>query len=163
MDININPTPSREQQAEKISSEMQIKLPGEGLPFLVRIVALVTLVGGLGIMESVFSEIVKPASASAGFYVLRIVVGITAFAISYLIVAKSRLAIWLYGLITLISIFVNPAVSLLPAILFGYLLYQKKYFQASIVDGWILKAYKYLSDTNWYLPKDKKTPPQNSL
>lgn len=128
------PKEKLEEKAEEIAGELRISLPASGLPLLLRLIALFTLLGGLSIIGSIFADIVKPPSSTPHFYFIRIIVGILAIIISYEIIKKNRLALWLYAVIVLIGLFINPLVSILPGLVLLYLFFQRSLFKLSIFD-----------------------------
>ena len=123
-----------EKSAEKIAGELKITLPAQGSPLLLRLVALFTLVGGLSILGSLFADIVRPPTSAQHFYLIRIVTGIIAMIISYEIIQKSKLAIWLYGVVVLTGLFINPIVSIFPLAVLIYLFSQRRLFKQSMPD-----------------------------
>ncbi len=129
---------SFEGKAEKIADELKVTLPASGSPLPLRLIALFTLIGGLSIIGSLFADIVKPPSNTPHFYFLRIIVGLLAIFISYEIIEKSKLAIWLYGIIVVVGLFINPIVSILPSLVLMYLIFQRHQFKSSIIDQFLL-------------------------
>src|SRR5690606_16618272 len=102
-------TPDKEEEvAEKISEELNVNLPGQYLPLPIRLIAYFTLIGGLSIVGSLFSDIVRPQGENPIFYVMRIAVGVLAILIAYGILEKKRWAIWLYGVLALVALNFNP-------------------------------------------------------
>jgi len=129
---------SFEGKAEKIADELKVTLPASGSPLPLRLIALFTLIGGLSIIGSLFADIVRPPSNTPHFYFLRIIVGLLAIFISYEIIEKSRLAIWLYGVIVIVGLFINPIVSVLPGLVLVYFIFQRHQFKSSIIDQFLL-------------------------
>ena len=129
---------SFEGKAEKIADELKVTLPASGSPLPLRLIALFTLIGGLSIIGSLFADIVRPPSNTPHFYFVRIIVGLLAVFISYEIIEKSRLAIWLYGIIVVVGLFINPIVSILPGLVPVYLIFQRHQFKSSIIDQFLL-------------------------
>ena len=129
---------SFEGKAEKIADELKVTLPASGSPLPLRLIALFTLIGGLSIIGSLFADIVRPPSNTPHFYFVRIIVGLLAVFISYEIIEKSKLAIWLYGLIVVVGLFINPIVSILPGLVLVYLIFQRHQFKSSIIDQFLL-------------------------
>ncbi len=123
-----------ESKVEKIADDLKVSLPASGSPLLLRLIALFTLIGGLSIIGSLFADIVKPPSNTPHFYFLRIVVGLLAIFISYEIIEKSRLALWLYAVIVVVGIFINPIVTIIPGGVLIFLWLQRSYLKPSIID-----------------------------
>lgn len=123
-----------EQKAEKIAEELKVSLPASGSPLLLRLIALFTLIGGLSIIGSLFADIVRPPSNTPHFYFIRIIIGLLAILISYEIIAKSRLALWLYAVIVIVGLFVNPIVAVLPSAVLLYLILQRHQLRPSRID-----------------------------
>ena len=136
MQENITKDPL-EGRVEKIADELKVSLPASGLPLLFRLIALFTLIGGLSIIGSLFADIVKPPSNTPHFYFLRIIVGLIAIFISYEIIAKSRLALWLYAVVVIVGFFINPIVSILPGLVLTYLVFQRHKLKPSKPDQFL--------------------------
>ena len=110
-----------EKKIEKIARELQVSLPASGLPLLLRLIALFTLIGGLSIIGGIFADIVRPPTSTPHFYFLRVIVGVLAIAISYGIIERKRWALWLYAVVVLVGLFINPLVAILPSLILLYL------------------------------------------
>ena len=130
-----------ETKAEKIAEELKVSLPASGSPLLIRLIALFTLIGGLSIIGSIFADIVRPPSNTPHFYFIRIMVGLIAIIIAYEIIERSKLALWLYAVIVLAGLFINPIVSILPGVVLGYLFIKRSYFKPSVIDHFINKLF----------------------
>ena len=117
-----------EKTAEDVSKDLNVILPIKEGPLLIRLIALFTLIGGLSIMGSLFTDIVRHVPTTLPLYALRVSVGVLAIAVSYGIITKKVWTIWLYGLIVLIGFFRNPLLSILPALVLIYLLNKRNYF-----------------------------------
>ncbi|MBU1000100.1 hypothetical protein KKE78_01720 [Patescibacteria group bacterium] len=123
-----------EETAEKIAQEFRVNLPGENLPLPVRLTAFFTLIGGLSIIGSLFADIVNTGEKTAHVYLIRLIVGLFSLGISYGLIEKKRWAIWLYGFIAVVGLFINPLVALFPAVVVIYLIFKKDLFSPSIFD-----------------------------
>lgn len=126
-----------EGRVEKIADELKVSLPASGSPLIFRLIALFTLIGGLSIIGSLFADIVRPPSNTPHFYFLRIIVGLLTITISYEIIAKSRLALWLYAVVVIIGFFINPIVSVLPGLVLVYLIFQRHKLKPSGPDQFL--------------------------
>jgi hypothetical protein len=106
------------------------------LPTPVKVIALLTSIGGLSITAGSLTDIIQPfAYFSLSFHLLRLVVGVSMLAISYALIKRQRWGVWLYGVIVLISFFVNPPLSLLPLAIVFYLYTQRGWLNPSIIDA----------------------------
>jgi len=139
--------------ADKINKEFQVNLPGKGLETPIRLIAFFTLVGGLSIIGGLFTDIIKPSNEDYLLYVLRIILGVTAIAISYGIVERRSWSIWLYGFLTFIAIISNPFLSFLPAAVAVHLFLKRRIFYPSLPDFILAKALLFLKGII------NKTPP----
>jgi hypothetical protein len=140
------PVPTEESDiADKVSQELQINLPGKFLPAPVRLIAFFTLAGGLSIVGSLFVDIVRPGKVDVFLYFFRILIGILAIGITYGIIERKRWAIWLYGLIAVISLFTNPVLAIVPAVVFIYLFYVRSIFTPSVIDNVITQVYGWVA------------------
>lgn len=119
---------------ERVARELNVELPHTKLPTSLRLIALFTLIGGLSILGSIFADVVRPNSESFGFYMLRLIVGILAVATAYGIEGKKRWALWLYGVIVVVGLFINPFMTILPLCIFIYLYRERKFFAPSALD-----------------------------
>ena len=123
-----------ESEIEKAAEELHVELPAGNLPLPLKVIALFTLIGGLSIIGSIFSDVVRPGQLSVFAYLLRLGVGVLAVAIAYGIVRRHRWALWLYGLIVAVGLFINPVVASLPLAIAVYLYLHRKYLRPSFLD-----------------------------
>lgn len=130
--------PKTEAAIDKAIKEMGVGLPVTNEPLIFKLIALATLAGGLSIVGSTFVDIVRPDSISGFFYILRLAIGVLAIAVAYGIVQKKRWALWLYGLIVLVSLIANPGLAIIPAAILAYLSFHKNRFAPCIFDFLLL-------------------------
>ena len=124
-----------EQQATDIARTLRIDVPSVKLPMAIRLIAALTLIGGLSIIGSLFVDIGRPsASVRSGFYLLRLVTGVIAVAAAYGIIRKERWALWLYSLIALAGLSLNPITALIPGAALLYLYVKREHFTPSAAD-----------------------------
>lgn len=133
-----------EDETQKVSDELKINLPGQGLFLPLRLIALFTLVGGLSIVGSAFANIVDSSATHIGIYILRLITGALALTSAYGIIERKRWALWSYGAIVLIGIYYNPVVTILPAVAFVYMYSQRQRFTMSILDYKLVEVIAYL-------------------
>lgn len=120
--------------ADKINQEFKVNLPGQNLPTPARFIAFFTLIGGFSIIGSLFVDIVRPTSEDLSFFLIRVIAGVVAIATSYGIIEHKRWSIWLYGGFTLLALFSNPFLSLIPLGVVIYLFIKREYFTPSPLD-----------------------------
>ena len=131
---NIEPTKKIEEEVEKVAKELNIELPKTNLPWLVKVISILTLVGGLSVAGGAFADIFNPAEVSFIFYILRLLAGVAFIAVSYGLIKQKRWGIWIYGLAVILGIFINPTLAILPIIIVAYLYTQRNYFEPSVFD-----------------------------
>src|SRR5258706_12434168 len=107
--------------SHKIAKQLEVALPGGNLPIEIKLIALFTLTGGLSIMGGIFGDVIRPTGTHLPTYLVRLVVGVAMIAISYGIVTKKVWSLWLYGLVILIGLFVNPVAAVIPLLAVIYL------------------------------------------
>lgn len=141
-------SPQLEQEknmVEAIAKDLKVNLPNVNLPLLVKLVSLFTLVGGLSILGSAFVDIFNPARIKFITYFLRLLAGLSFIFISYGLVKRQRLAIWLYAALVLISLFVNPVFATLPGLIVIYLFFQRRFFTPSFIDVLFEKSIVFIA------------------
>lgn len=112
---------------DDFSKTLNINLPNESyLP--VKIIAYLTAIGGLSIVGSIFADIVRPMQISLFFYIFRGFVGFLMILVGYGILKRRGWAVWLYGGISFISLFVNSTLAILPICITLYLYMKKDLF-----------------------------------
>jgi hypothetical protein len=143
-----------DQEAEVVAQELNVNLPKVNLPLPIKLIAVFTLIGGLSILGGAFADIFNSNRVNISLYLLRLLGGVSFVGISYGIIKKRRSAVWLYGFLVIIGLFINPLFSFLPAAIVVYLYIKRKHFAPSVFDNLI----------NWLLEKigsnfkDKEKP-----
>lgn len=135
-----------EKEAQEISKTLNIMLPLGSIPLPIKVIALLTYIGGLSIVASVFADIVWPQRVSWFFYFVRMLTGVLMILVGYGLIKKREWSAWLYGAISFIGLFVNPLLAILPIAITFYLYFNRTYFTGgTIVDfrnilrGWVTK------------------------
>lgn len=123
-----------ETVVEEVAEELNVNLPKVNLPLPMKIVALITLIGGLSLIASSFTNIFDSTQIPLKTYLLNLVAGFIFIVISYLLVKRQNLATWLYGLLVVIALFINWPLAVLPLILLVYLIFNRKYLYPSFMD-----------------------------
>ncbi|MEW6617032.1 MAG: hypothetical protein AB1333_01275 [Patescibacteria group bacterium] len=121
-------------EVEELAEELNINLPSVGLPPSIKLIALFTLIGGLSIVGSLFADVVRPNAEGFGFYILRFIVGFLSLGTVHGMARKKRWALWFYGFIVIIGIFINPIISILPLGILIYLYKNRSLFEPSVFD-----------------------------
>lgn len=116
-----------EKKTEEIAEELKIGLPKGRASLILKLISLLTLVGGLSIIGNAFADTVSPG-IDVGFYFLRVITGVIAIGVSYGIAAHKVWAPWLYAVIVITGIIVNLFIAVIPALILAYLFTQWKYF-----------------------------------
>lgn len=122
---------------DRVSKELKIELPGGKSPSVIRLIAFFTLIGGIGIIGSLLTDIIDTESKPFYIYVMRLLVGFIAIAIAYGIIELKSWSIWLYGLIVLVALFINPLVAIFPLVVVIYLVTQRSKFTPFILDFFV--------------------------
>jgi hypothetical protein len=113
---------------KEVAQTLNVVLPMGSIPFFAKIVALLTSAGGFGIMADIFSDIIQPYHVNLYFYFLRLLVGMAMICVGYGILKNKEWTVWVYGTITLVGLFVNPIIAILPLLVTIYLYRQGRYF-----------------------------------
>lgn len=118
----------QEKEFDKLSKTLNIVLPFGHVPLPIKIVAFLTSAGGLSILANIFSDFLHPSNTLIVFYFLRILAGLAMVIVGYGILKKQEWSIWIYGVLSLVSIFINPVLSIVPVTVTVYLISEHKYF-----------------------------------
>lgn len=129
------PKGALEEGVEEAAEELEIHLPHSNLPLPIKVIALFTLIGGLSILGSIFVDIFTPGGVGFFLYIWRIVTGAIAVFIAYGLVHKERWAVWLYGILVVVALFLNFFAALLPAAIVAYLYRERQLFRPSFFDA----------------------------
>ncbi len=125
----------KEKQITDIAQTLQLDIPTGQLPVIIRLIMLFTLIGGLSIIGSLFVDIGRPsASVLVEFYLLRLTIGLIAITAAYCITKKKRWAMWLYALIAVIGVWLNPITAIIPGAVTVYLYTQRQQLTPSPLD-----------------------------
>ncbi len=135
---DLNPKSEVEEGIEEVAKDLKINIPEGSQPLPVKIIALFTLVGGLSVIGSTFSDIFSPSDISLGNYLLRLFAGFVFLLISYGIIRGELWSVWLYFLLVILGFFISSAILLVvPLIIIAYLYTQRKFFRESFFDIWL--------------------------
>lgn len=119
-----------EKELEKFGKALHISLPlGRG-PFSIKLIALLTSLGGLSILASSLADIVSPQIVAFHFYLLRVATGIIMLLVGYGLIKRLEWSAWLYGVMSVIALYINPVLAVLPVAITMYLWYRSEYFTA---------------------------------
>ena len=150
-----NPTEFVEKKLEEVASELEVKLPKGTLPFTLKIITLIMIVGGLSILGSVFTDFVVPKSGGLILHFYRLLTGVAFLVVAYGIYDRQRWSLWLYGIIVFIGLTINFTLALVPAILVIYLYTKRKIFKACFLDtlsdqffNWLKNTYRLIFKKN---------------
>jgi ABC-type transport system involved in multi-copper enzyme maturation permease subunit len=123
-----------EEKLEEAAGELEVKLPKGTLPFALKIITLILLVGGLSILGSVFTDFVIPKNGGLILHFYRLLTGVAFLAVAYGIYQRQRWSIWLYGIIVFIGLTINFTLALAPALLVIYLYSKRQIFKPCFLD-----------------------------
>lgn len=123
-----------EQSLERVARDLQTNLPKGKMPFLMKVVALLLLVGGLGISGSVLTDFISTEEIGFGYYITRLIVGFVMILIAYGLFRRRRWSLWLYALVIIVGLFVNLMLTLFPLAIFIYLYVHRKYLKTTLVE-----------------------------
>lgn len=115
-------------QIDELIATLHVTLPEGKLTLTTKVIAFLTSAGGLSILAGILADVVRPGGISLGHYILRIIIGIIMTAVGYGIIKQKGWVVWLYGSISIISLMINPIVSVIPLLITIYLYRQKIYF-----------------------------------
>lgn len=120
-----------EKTTEKVVDELEIRLPKtEGvLPFEVRLIMLLSLLGGLAIVGGLFADTFTFEKVNVLFYFFRLSMGLLLIFIAYALHKRRLYALWLFAMSVILGCVSNPLLSILPALIFLYLYTQRKKFK----------------------------------
>jgi len=130
-----------EKIVTKVARDLELFIPKTREPLAVKIIALFTLAGGLSLLGSTFTDIFG-LNVSMSVYILRALMGFIAMAIAYGLVRGMRWTIYLYAIVVLVAIMVNPKFSVLLAVILVYLVYNRKYLKKSAIDAHFESIYE---------------------
>ncbi len=132
-----------EKEVEEVSKTLNITLPFGSMPLPMKIIAFLTTVGGLSIVASLLADVVGSADISFLRYLLRVIIGFLMLLIGYGIIKKKIWALWLYGSISVVGLFINFTenfmLALIPIAITGYLYYERDYFEKQTLEE-VLKS-----------------------
>lgn len=128
-----------EEAIDEAAEELGLNLPkgDKSVPHSLKIIAFITLVGGLSILGGTLVDFVNPVDTNFWSHSFRIILGLTAIAIAYGLIEGKRWSIWLYGFITLLGLLINPMLAIFPLILLAYLYTQRHRLMPSKLDYYI--------------------------
>lgn len=129
------PEVNEDSPLEKVADELHVNLPEVNLPLGLKLVALLTLVGGLGTLSSMFAGIFDTQDFDLKSYIFRLIGGVIFIAISYGIIKRQNWATWLYGVMVIFSLIINWPLAILPAVIVIYMYFNRKYLYPSIFDN----------------------------
>ncbi len=121
-------TQTEEKKVEEISKTLNISIPENNLPLPIRIISLLSALGGLSIVASILADIVSPQEMLLPFYILRLITGLLMLSIGYGMMKKREWSLWLYGGVSVVSFAINPVVALLPIGITIYLYHRRSFF-----------------------------------
>ncbi|PIR41525.1 MAG: hypothetical protein COV31_00245 [Candidatus Yanofskybacteria bacterium CG10_big_fil_rev_8_21_14_0_10_46_23] len=132
--MNKSEPKNREEKLEKVAKELQVMLPKANEPIGIRIIALFTLVGGLSLVGAAFTDIFG-STEQISVYVSRTITGIIALLIAYGLIKSMRWAIYLYAILVVIAILVNPPASFLLIAVLVYLIFNRRHLKKGLIDA----------------------------
>ncbi|MDP3954359.1 MAG: hypothetical protein Q8Q06_02995 [bacterium] len=147
-------TDKAEKAVEKIAEEMNVLLPKNGETIGVRIIALLSLVGGLGILGAIITDIFG-GEVSFGIRFARMLSGVSFLVIAYGMIKRRRWAIWFWGLITLVAAFTNPSAAIILVAIFIYLWIRRQELFEGPIDMWFEDKYQVIK--KWISGKSKES------
>ncbi|HEY0980236.1 MAG TPA: hypothetical protein VGE18_02385 [Candidatus Paceibacterota bacterium] len=110
-------TSTLDEKITAMAHELHVEVPEGALPLSLKLVCVFTLIGGLSIIGSLFVDIIRPSNTiSAGLYIMRLAVGVTAVGAAYGIIRKERWTMWFYGVLMMMGLFLNPVTAVIPAL-----------------------------------------------
>ncbi len=124
------------REIDKAASALDVNLPKGHFSLPIRLIMLLTLVGGLSIVGSALTDFISPSGRSFSIYLARLVAGVVFLIIAYGIVRRQRWAIWLYAGLVLVGLFISPPFAFVPALIVLYLYTQRKRFHPCVMDHW---------------------------
>jgi hypothetical protein len=138
---------NEESKLAEAAQELHVNLPEGNLPLGLKIVAVLTLVGGLSSLGSAFADIFTFQEFALKPYLLRLIGGGIFIFISYGIVKRQNWATWLYGAMVIVSLFIQWQVAVFPAIIVVYMYLNRKYFYLSVIDKFFKNLTEKISDS----------------
>ena len=127
-----------EIKIEQIAKELQVILPKSKEPLGIRIIALLSLVGGLSLLGGTVTDIFNQ-KLSLFKYLVRGGSGIIFLAIAYGLIRGRRWAMWLFGAVVLVGLFVNPGCAIIPLFIFLYIWSRRSSLRPDKIDYWLEK------------------------
>lgn len=145
-----------EKKIEQVAGQLEVKLPKGSVPFTMRIITLILIIGGLGILGSVFTDFALPKNGGFGLHFYRLITGLAFLAVAYGLYIHQRWSLWLYGAIVLIGLFLNFSLAVIPAVLVIFLITQRKFFTPGVLDKYSEKIFNKIKfEYESIIKKDK--------
>jgi hypothetical protein len=120
-------TGKSEREVKKVTSVLDIKMPSGNMPFVLRLIIVLTLIGGLSTIGSLLVGIGQPsASVESRLYLFRLIIGIFAIWTAYGLVRRKKWTLWAYCAIAFFGFILNPITALVPGAVVVYLLSIRK-------------------------------------
>jgi len=147
IDHNFAPTKSQKvkksvkKTIEGAAKELNVNLPDPDAPLAIRLVALLTLVGGLSAVGSTFAEMFNREPTDLVSYSLRIFAGGLFIIISYGLFRRERWPMWTLLILVGVAFFLNYISAVVPALLLILLFFEREYLKPSRFDRWLSKHF----------------------
>ncbi len=128
------PKETLEEEVAEVTHELHMDLPGGNVALFVKIVALLTLIGGTSVLGATFVDLFNPGHGNFWLYLLRMVSGALLLSAAYGLIKRQRWALWIYGVVVVAGALINPILAIFPAALLLYLIWRRGYFIPSVFD-----------------------------
>lgn len=123
-----------EVKLEKVAEDLEVKLPKGTLPFAIRIITLIMIIGGLSILGSVFTDFSVPRNGGVIINFYRFITGVLFLVVAYGLEVRQRWSLWLYAIVVFIGLILNFSIALIPALLVIYLYTKRALFKPCFLD-----------------------------
>ncbi len=108
-------------------------------------IALLSSIGGISILAGIVADIFQPDHVSLHSLLWQIITGIVMITVGYGILTRKGWTVWLYGAISLSSLFFNPVLAIMPLLIVSYLYSRKIYFDRNAPKEILLKLIQTMS------------------
>ena len=145
-----------EKRIEAVAEKLDVKLPKIPLPLPIKIITLIIVAGSFSILGGIFTDFIIPNSGSNANHLYRLVIGLIFLLIAYGIYDRRRWALWLYGTIIFIGIFINFILAFIPTLIVIYLYTERKVLRPGYIDKLFDKFFKEIK-SKYYIIFYKKS------
>jgi hypothetical protein len=126
---------SGERIAERVAGQLDIRLPGNGLPFVAKAIAFLMIAGGLSLSGTLLVDVLT-GGAGIQVHLWRLIVALFIAVIGYLLIRRRRTALWLFAMAGLVGGIFNPGSLIVTVPIVAYLIAIRRWLAPGLADRW---------------------------